>query len=113
TAANGSTFNAQNTDIRQYSFMAGPQIRLFHTQRIQTSFRAMVGASYGYVPGPASGIANQTGFAGLVGSNGHVKIRRRIDMRFSPGLYLTRFGDDQTQKNLQFSIGPVFHFGGE
>jgi hypothetical protein len=113
TAADGSILNANDTPIRQYSFLAGPQVRLFHTQRIETSFRAMFGGAYGYVPGEASNIIDQTTFAGLFGSNIDVKVSRRISMRFSPGLYLTQFGDGQTQKNLRFSVGPVFHFGGE
>jgi hypothetical protein len=73
----------------------------------------LFGAAYGYVPGTASNIIDQTTFASLVGSNVDVKVSKRIAMRFSPGLYLTQFGDGQTQKNFRFSVGPVFQFGGE
>jgi len=113
TATDGSTLSALNTDIRQYSFMAGPQVRLLNSRRIQTSFHALFGAAYGYVPGTTSNLIDQTTFASLVGSNVDVKVSKRIAMRFSPGLYLTQFGDGQTQKNLRFSVGPVFQFGGE
>ncbi len=113
TAAGGSTLDALDTDIRQYSFMAGPQLRLLNTRHIQTSFHALFGAAYGYVPGTESNIIDQTTFASLFGSNFDVKVSKRIAMRFSPGLYLTQFGDGQTQKNLRFSVGPVFQFGGE
>src|SRR6185312_4020358 len=91
----GSTFHADNTNIRQYSFMGGPQFRIFNTRRIETSVRALFGGAYGYVPGGAGNLADQTTFAALIGSNFDVKISRRISMRFSPGLYLTQFGQDE------------------
>jgi len=105
--------NGDQVDIRQYSFMAGPQVRLFHAGRFSSSVRAVVGAAYGYVPDSAYNVADQTRFAALVGSNFDIQVSRRVAMRFSPGVYITRFGDDQTQKNIRFSVGPVFHFGGE
>jgi hypothetical protein len=105
--------NGSTVDIRQYSFMAGPQIRLFHAGRVSSSFRAVFGGAYGYVPDSSYGVADQTRFAALVGSNFDVRISQHVSMRFSPGMYLTRFGVDQTQKNIRFSVGPVFHFGGE
>jgi hypothetical protein len=113
TLANGSTVTAYDFSIRQYSFMAGPQIRLLHNQHIETSVRALFGGAYGYVPGTDSNIVDPATFAALFGSNFDVKVSKRVSMRFSPGLYVTRFGDGQTQKNLRFSVGPVFRFGGE
>jgi hypothetical protein len=113
TAVDGSAFHADNTDIHQYSFMGGPQIRILNNRHIETSFRALFGAAYGYVPGTNGTLADQTTFAALIGSNFDVKVSKRVSMRFSPGVYLTQFGNDQTQKNLRFSVGPVFHFGGE
>lgn len=111
-SANTALSNAGAVSIRQYSFMAGPQVRLIHTSRIETSFRAVFGGAYGYLPGQAYNGIDQTTFAALVGSNIDVKVSRRVSMRFSPGMYLTQFGNDQTQKNFRFSVGPVFHFGG-
>src|SRR5262249_47908142 len=111
--ADGVLVTAPNSDIRQYSFMGGPQVRLFRTQRIETSFRALFGGAYGYVPGNNGNLADQTTFAALFGSNFDVKVSKRVSMRFSPGMYLTQYGSNQTQKNLRFSLGPVFHFGGE
>lgn len=103
----------QSISTRQYSFMAGPQIRLLHKGRLETSFRALAGGAYGYIPGPAYSSADQTSFAALIGSNIDIRVSRRVSMRFSPGMYITQFGVDQTQKNFRFSVGPVFHFGGE
>ena len=111
--SDGVSVTGPNSDIRQYSFMAGPQVRLFHSGRISTSVRALFGGAYGYVPGVTKNIADQTTFAALVGSNFDVKVSKRVSMRFSPGMYLTQYGSNETQKNLRFSVGPVFHFGGE
>jgi maltoporin len=105
--------NGADVNIRQYSFMGGPQVRLFHAGRVSSSVRAVFGAAYGYVPDSAYDIAGQTKFSTLVGSNLDIRVTRRVSMRFSPGLYVTTFGYDQTQKNLRFSVGPVFHFGGD
>jgi len=112
TAPEALTGGSQ-VDIRHYSFMGGPQLRLFRSGRFSSSVRAVFGAAYGYVPDSSYGVADQTRFAALVGSNFDVRVSGRLSMRFSPGMYITRFGDDQTQKNLRFSVGPVFHFGGE
>jgi hypothetical protein len=105
--------NGNQVNIRQYSFMGGPQVRLFHAGRFSSSIRAVFGGAYGYVPKPAYVTPDQTTFAALVGSNFDVKVSRRVSMRFSPGMYITRFGTNETQKNIRFSVGPVFHFGGE
>jgi hypothetical protein len=113
TLAGGVPVTAADTDIRQYSFMAGPQVRLLHNRHIETSVHALFGGAYGYVPGEVSTRTDQTTFAAVFGSNWDVRISRRLAMRFSPGLYLTQFGDNQTQKNVRFSVGPVFQFGGE
>ena len=99
-------------DVHQYSFMAGPQVRLFQKGRLSTSARAVFGAAYGLLPDAPDPSANQTKFASLVGSNIDYRVTRRISIRFSPGLYITTFGNDQTQKNFRMSIGPVFHFSG-
>jgi len=104
--------NGDPVTTRQYSFMGGPQFRLFHTARFESSIRAVFGGAYGYLPQDAYRDINQTTFAGLIGSNFDVKLSRRVAMRFSPGLYLTQFGTNQTQKNFRFSAGPVFEFGG-
>ncbi len=112
TRPDGSAFHADQTDIRQYSFMAGPQIRILNNRHIETSFRVLAGGAYGYVPGTYNNLADQTTFAALAGSNVDFKVSKRVSMRFSPGLYLTQYGSNQTQANLRFSVGPVFHFGG-
>jgi hypothetical protein len=99
-----------DVDVRQYSFMGGPQIRLIHTKMFDTSVKALIGAAHGYVPDATT--LDETKIAALVGSNIDLKVTRHVALRFSPGLYITKFGPDQTQKSFSFSVGPVFRFGG-
>ena len=87
-------------------------VNRIRTNRFESSFRAVVGGAYGYVPGSAYQGIEDTGFSALLGSNFDVKVSRRVSMRFSPGMYVTSFGDTH-QKNFRFSFGPVFRFGGE
>ena len=113
--------SSQAVSLRQYSFMAGPQFRLVRTKRFETSFRAIFGGAHGYVPDSSvvpAGIPaltynplDQTTFAALFGSNFDFNVSRRVALRFSPGLYLTQYGANETQKNFRFSVGPVFRFG--
>ena len=103
----GST-GVEAVNVSQHSFLAGPQIRLFRSTRLETSFKALVGGAYGQVP---SYHVRETTFAALFGSNFDVNVSSRVAIRLSPGLYLTQFGS-QTQKSFRFSIGPVFRFGG-
>lgn len=115
TNSSGSSTSLPGASIRHYSFMAGPQIRLFHFARVETSFRALAGAAYGYLPDPTPvGVTynplDETTFAALIGTNFDVNVSRRIALRLSPGLYLTQF-NGETQKNFRFSVGPVFRFG--
>jgi hypothetical protein len=114
--ASGSTVNNPAVALRQYSFMAGPQVRLMRRSRFETSFKALFGGAHAYVPGSSvpSGMPdpfNATTFASMIGSNIDVKVSKKFALRFSPGTYITRFGGD-TQMNFRFSVGPVFKFGG-
>jgi hypothetical protein len=99
-------------DLRQYSFMAGPQFRLFRKERFETSLRAVFGGAHGSVWKNGTSLADETTFAALVGTNVDYNLSKRVALRFSPGIYMTQFGD-QTQRNFRFSVGPVFRFGGE
>lgn len=95
-----------DTNVSQYSFMAGPQFRLFRKERLETSIRALFGAARGRIPEAGS----QTTFAALFGSNFDINLNRKIALRFSPGIYLTQYAG-LTQNNFRFSVGPVFRFG--
>jgi len=106
-AANG----AEPVSARLYSFTVGPQVRLFRRARFETSVRALFGAAHGHVPSSTHPGLDETTFAANIGSNFDIKVSRRVSLRFSPGMYITQFGDNQTQKNFRFSVGPVFKFG--
>jgi hypothetical protein len=97
--------------VRQYSFMAGPQVRLLRTRRIETSARALIGAAHSDIRNTASYPQDQNSIAALIGSSLDIKVSRRIALRFSPGMYITHFGG-QTQRTMRFGIGPVFRLGG-
>ncbi len=113
-SVNGGTITTDGSgplSIRQYSFMAGPQVRLLQKGRLKTSFKALFGGAYEYVPTNTYGTYSQTTFAANFGSNIDIKASKRVAIRFSPGLYLTQYGNSGTQKNFRFSVGPVFKFG--
>jgi hypothetical protein len=118
TNGSGSTLLPSVT-ARQHSFMGGPQFRLIHTDKIDTSVKALFGAAHGSVSEPSAlpggatlSSPNDTAFASFIGSNFDVNVSRRMALRFSPGLYLTEF-NGETQKSFRFSVGPVFRLGGE
>jgi hypothetical protein len=98
--------------VRQHSFMAGPQFRIIHKKKFQTSFKAVFGGARGHGAASTYNAPDETSFAALFGSNFDVNVSRAVALRFSPGLYVTQFGSGQTQKNLRFSMGLVFRLGG-
>ena len=104
----------QDISLRQYSFMAGPQFRLLHRDRFDTSLKALFGGTYGYVPASsATGYrrVDDSTFSALFGSNFDWNLTKKVALRFSPGMYLTQY-NGETQTNFRFSVGPVFRFGG-
>lgn len=106
-----STATALRRDsVHQYAVLAGPQVRLFRKERFETSFRALFGRAFMHVP--SYDVLDQSSFASLIGTNIDYRISRKVAFRFSPGMYLTRFGDGETQRNFRFSVGAVYQFGG-
>ena len=97
---------APSVDARQYTFMAGPQVRLFRKERFETSVRALVGGAR-----REFGTTEQTSVSALFGSNFDVNMSKRVALRFSPGMNLTNF-NNEVQRDFRFSVGPVFRFGG-
>jgi hypothetical protein len=113
--ANGTPVTLTDVRLRQYSFMAGPQVRLLKGERFSSSFRALFGAARGYVEEPSGQPAtgyrpfDQTKFAALIGITFDVNLSSHVALRAAPGLYITQFAGE-TQKNFRLSIGPVFRF---
>lgn len=103
-------------NVRQHSVMAGPEIRLLKRGRFESSFKALFGAAQGRVPDSTGYGAEDTAFAALFGSNLDFNLSRRVAFRVSPGMFLTRYGEEiggDTQRNLRISAGLVFRLGGE
>jgi hypothetical protein len=112
--------------FKEYSYLAGPQFRFLNTERAQSSFRFLIGGSFGQVrtdsttTGPqasALGAAgyvgfDQTKFAMLAALPVDFTVSRLFALRVEPGLYLTDFNKSK-QGNFRFSVGPVFRFGGK
>src|SRR5262245_43647507 len=75
TASNGTATTLPAVSLRQYSFMAGPQVRLFKKGRLETSARGLIGGARGYISGSRSTTSAfywcsaQTRPTALIGSN--------------------------------------------
>jgi hypothetical protein len=111
-------------NFKEYSYMAGPQFRFVDKKRIQTSFKVLLGGSFGQAHLPSTESAantellaaagyttfNQTKFAALFAVPVDLTVTKMIGVRVEPGLYLSDFNKTK-QSNFRFSIGPVFRFG--
>ncbi|MFN0104814.1 MAG: hypothetical protein ACKV2U_22365 [Bryobacteraceae bacterium] len=106
-AINGA---AAPSNAEQYSYMAGPQFRVIRTKRFETSFKALAGGAHAHTLGDST--VKDTSFAALIASNFDINLNRRVAFRMSPGMFLTRFGHGETQKNFRMSAGLVFRLGG-
>jgi hypothetical protein len=110
-AGNGSAVGLSPVSVRQHSFMVGPQVRFLRKPRFETSFRALFGVARGHIPAATYSVSNETTSAASVGNNFDITVNRKMAVRFSTGLYLTRFSG-HSEKSLRFGIGPVFRLGG-
>lgn len=99
--------------VRNYSLLAGPQVRLFQATRLEISLKALIGASQARLPASPITAApvDQTSPASVLGLNFDIPLSRGVGMRFSPGLYTTRYGGSY-ETTYRFSIGPVFRLAG-
>jgi hypothetical protein len=119
-----SGITAPQLSFKEYSYLAGPQFRFLDRERIQSSFKLMVGGVFGQVnldsstsPNSISQLGaagylgfNQTKFAALFAVPVDVTVTKLIAIRVEPGLYVTNF-NQHGQGNFRFSVGPVFRFG--
>ena len=104
--------------ISQYTFMAGPQVRLFEGQHWAWSGFALAGVGHGNF-GTGTGGLPPT-LIGLYpdGNSLNVTAGVSLDYNLGPGLavrltpnyLLSRYGSD-TQNNLGFNAGIVYRFG--
>jgi hypothetical protein len=110
--------------VKEYSYLAGPQIRFLNRSKMQAGGKILFGGVFGQMnpssqltPAGAQAAAvfgyggfSQTKFAALFAVPIDFTIRKSIGWRVEPGLYLTGFNQTY-QNNLRFSTGPVFRFG--
>jgi hypothetical protein len=115
---------APGVSFKEYSYMAGPQVRFFSTARAQAGVKFLLGGVFGQVrldnsttPAQtqaisAAGISNfdQTKLALLLAFPVDVSVTKVVGLRVEPGLYRTSF-EGGHQNNFRFSVGPVFRFG--
>jgi hypothetical protein len=111
---------------KEYTYLAGPQLRFVNLERVQSSFKLLLGGVFGQVRLDASTTAaaaqqlgaagyssfDQTKFAALFAVPVDVTITKLMAWRVEPGLYLTDFNRTK-QSNFRFSTGLVFRFGGK
>lgn len=134
SAPSGSGVSGTALNTKEYSYLVGPQFRFVNKERIQTSFKFMLGGVFGQANLPstessgntnalsAAGYSgfNETKFAMMVAVPVDVSVSRLVALRIQPGLYMTDFGplasgggvsSNEHQWNFRVSIGPVFRFG--
>jgi hypothetical protein len=109
---------------KEYSYLFGPQFRFVDQEKVQSSFKFLLGGVFGQVRLPSditSDVAqrfgsagysafDQTKFAMLMAVPVDISVSRLLAIRVEPGLYVTGFNKEK-QSNFRFSMGPVFRFG--
>lgn len=119
-----SSTGAAPFHVKEYSYLAGPQIRFLNKSRFQAGGKILFGGVFGQMnpssqltPTGAQAAAafgyggfSQTKFAALFAVPIDVTIHKSIAWRVEPGYYLTGFNQTY-QNNFRFSTGPVFRFG--
>lgn len=131
-AASGVSGTALN--VKEYSYLVGPQFRFLDQARVQSSFKFLVGGVFGQANLPTSTSAsdgqalsnagysgfNETKFAMMMAVPVDVSVSRLVAVRIQPGIYMTGFAPlasggsvaaNQRQWNFRVSVGPVFRFG--
>jgi len=107
-------FEVVTIDFKEYSFMAGPRVRLAQNERANASVRALVGATNGSVraqAGPFLADADETTFALAFGGDVTVNLNDAFALRLiQPEVLFTWFGGS-TQTNFRISAGIVFRVG--
>jgi hypothetical protein len=132
SSTSGVTGTALN--VKEYSYMVGPQFRFLNSAKVQSSFRWLIGGVFGQANLPSTESAANTQLLAAAGYNPlnetklammfavpvDVSLSRLVALRFEPGLYMTDFAPlagggsvaaNQHQWNFRFMIGPVFRFG--
>jgi hypothetical protein len=118
TFTNINQFQVFSPSVSQYTFMAGPQVRLFEGQHWAWSGFALAGVGHGNF-GTGTGGLPPT-FIGLYPDGNALNVTAGVSLdynlgpglalRLTPNYLLSRYGSD-TQNNLGFNAGIVYRFG--
>lgn len=101
-------------DLNMYTFMVGPQIKLFKKGPLSSSLRIVAGGAHGggeLESGVGAGFTTETVFAASIGAAYDIRLGKRAAWRIYPSYLLTQFGNGN-QGNFRFSTGIVFYLGG-
>jgi hypothetical protein len=133
-APTGSGVSGTALNTKEYSYLVGPQFRFLDKERVQSSFKFMVGGAFGQA-NLAAGIGgdslqtlsaagynsfNETKLALMVALPVDISVSRWLALRVQPGLYMTDFAPlasggsvsaNQKDWNFRLSVGPVFRMG--
>ncbi|HZD49889.1 MAG TPA: hypothetical protein VE178_14205 [Silvibacterium sp.] len=107
-----------NPSISQYTFLAGPQVRLMEKQHWGISANALVGGGHGNfstntggLPGTLIGLyPDGTTFNLSIGVPIDYNLGPTFAIRLTPNYLMTTYGSD-VQNNLGWNIGVVWRFG--
>jgi hypothetical protein len=111
-------FQVFSPSISQYTFLAGPQVRLFEGQHWGWSANALVGVGHGNFSTGTGGFPST--LVGLYpdGNSFNLSLGVPIDYNLGPGFairltpnYLMTDYGSELQHNLGFNIGAVYRFG--
>ncbi len=111
-------FNVHSPSISQYTFLVGPQYRLYARERWAASVQALGGAGHGNFDTNTGGLPsgylnlwpNGTSFNVSVGVPVDYNLGPGLALRLTPNYLLTDYGST-LQHNLGFNAGIVYRFG--
>ena len=118
TYTNVNPYQVFSPSISQYTFMAGPQYRVFEGQHWGWSGFVLAGVGHGNFGTGTGGLPST--LIGLypdgnalnmtAGASVDYNLGPGLALRVTPNYLLSRYGSD-TQNNLGFNIGIVYRFG--
>lgn len=118
TYTNINQFQVFAPSISQYTFMAGPQMRLFEGQHWGWSAFALAGVGHGNFGTGTGGLPptliglypDGNALNVTAGASVDYNLGPGLALRLTPNYLLSRYGSD-TQNNLGFNAGVVYRFG--
>ena len=104
--------------ISQYSFLAGPQFRVYARPRLAVSLQGLVGFGHGNFDTGTGGLPasylglynNGTAFSFSLGAPVDYNLSPGLAVRVTPTYLFTNYGSS-TQNNLGFNAGIVYRWG--